>query len=166
MDLPEFTTLGCKHYYVAALSVCTAYKNIGGDVGDFEHTLEQIIDITSMLPHSMCRFGEICGIPHAIGVSSKVTDILPRNNEVNKQMANKLTAFCIEKMFNPEYTGNQECCKRNTYICILASTVFINQNYWVDMTLPAKIVCKYSKENPLCNKDKCRFYRGKHSDNI
>lgn len=166
MDLPEFTMIGCKHYFVAALSVCTAYKNAGGYVNDFENTLQQIIDRTDLLPTSMCKFGGICGIPFAVGISSKMTGIKPRNDELNNLMSNRLSAFCIGKMFDSEYAGNAECCKRNTYLCIHASTIFIKNNYWVEMTLPSKIVCKYSKDNPKCNKDKCRLYLGKHSDNI
>ncbi|MDO5844828.1 MAG: DUF5714 domain-containing protein [Methanocorpusculum sp.] len=166
MDLPNFTLLGCKHYFVASLALCAAFKNSGGVIEDYEKVVSIIIERISQLPPSMCKVGSICGVPLAVGAGLHATGLKSQNDDIHNKMSSKLTAFCIEKMFHEEYTGNSECCKRNTYICIHAGAIFIKNNFWVEMSLPKKIVCKYSEGNPKCNKDKCRLYRGKSSDNI
>lgn len=166
MDLPEFTLLGCKHYFVAPLALCAAYRNAGGKVDDFEKIVSLVINRVYTLPTSMCKVGGICGIPLAIGSGLQAMGVNSENPEVHNKISSKLAAFCITKMFDEEYQGNSECCKRNLYLCIHAATIFIKNNFWVEMTLPTKIVCKYSNGNPKCNKEKCRLYHGKMSDTI
>lgn len=166
MNMPGFTLVGCKHYFVAALSLCAAYRNAGGVVADYTEIINLIIDRVKMLPDSMCRTGGVCGVPLAIGIAIQVMGLTSKDVEARNKRSSELAGFCITKMFDEKYTGSTDCCKRNLYLCLQAAAVFIRNYYWVDLTLPEKIACPYAEENPRCNGSFCLYYDGKTLDYV
>lgn len=166
MGTKEMSELGCKHYLIASLSVYTAYKNCGGPVKNFEKSLEIIRDRVSKAPNSLCRLGGLCGIPLAIGGAFQSVTLQSGSIKEKTESANTLSGNCMTKLMNPNNEGSSDCCLRNSAICIVETSRYLKNNFWIDIELPSVIQCRYYKGNPRCNKEKCPLYYGKRTEKI
>ncbi len=160
MDLPEFGIYGCKHYFVVPFALVTAYNNAGGKVDDLEVILDKIHERLLRYPSSMCKIGGICGVPISagIGLLDVVSDIGSSFKPHN--IGNMMTTECLHviRRYNP--MDDSFCCKRHVYLSILRGAKFIDDNFWVMLTLPDKVSCKYHGANPKCLHNKCVMYYG------
>ncbi|MDO5844454.1 MAG: DUF5714 domain-containing protein [Methanocorpusculum sp.] len=166
MDSTNLSLLGCKHYLLASLCVYTAYKNSGGRIKNFEKGLDAIKKRVLTVQTSICKLGGFCGLPLAIGGAFQTSDIEDKNIAEITKIANKISGNCMAKLISPNFEGSNDCCIRNSAICIAVTAKFLSNNYWVDMDLPKVMKCKYSEGNPRCNKEKCRFYVGMKIDRL
>ncbi|MDO5845141.1 MAG: DUF5714 domain-containing protein [Methanocorpusculum sp.] len=160
MKTTELSLIGCKHYFLTAFSLYTAYKNAGGPVNDFEGTINRINDRLMTVQTSVCKLGCFCGIPAAIGGAFQTADIENKNISEITKTANILTGNCMAKLINPNWYGNSDCCIRNAIICVVEGVKFLKNYYSIDIELPNEIKCDFTKDNPRCNKEKCRLYKG------
>ncbi|MDO5843694.1 MAG: DUF5714 domain-containing protein [Methanocorpusculum sp.] len=160
MDSPVFKNIvGCRYYVIAALALYTVNRNLGGKFEDFDKTLENVIFRAMKCPTSLCKMGGICGIPIATGMT--LPDCL---NETDQQKIEAMIKYhgeiSVAAVESEKYSGSRDCCNRNAIVSILAAVRFTSDYLWIDMNLPDRIVCKYSNNNPRCNKEQCRFYLG------
>lgn len=161
MSHQEFTLIGCKHYMVAPIALYTAFKNCGGKVVNFEESLSKIIDASTHGQVSMCKIGGVCGIPLSLGRTMYASN--PDNTDSMEaiEISNRSAYACMKEMMNPEYKGSRDCCKRNVYLTIFMGVKDIRNNFWVNLDLPGSAKCKFSKNNPRCNKELCQMYKGR-----
>ncbi|MDO5845142.1 MAG: DUF5714 domain-containing protein [Methanocorpusculum sp.] len=166
MNITHLPLLGCKHFFLTSLCLFTAFKNCGGKVSDFEKSLDNIIDRVMMVHTSECKIGGLCGIPASIGGAFQVVGFEDKTIEERTQIANKISGSCMAKLVNPKLIGTTNCCIRNSIICVVETSNYMKNYYWVDLELPTEIKCEFSEGNPRCNKDKCRFYSGIRTEKI
>lgn len=159
MDSPEFGTKGCIHYVVPSLSVILAFRNVVKASIVPENFIDIFEDTVAKVPVSFCKINGNCGIPFSCGETLSAIMPLIQKNYNDKAIGNKLSTECMIAVANNNKEFGQ-CCKRNTYISILVTAAFFDKYLWVELNIPKKVVCKYSKENPECIKDRCKFYRG------
>ena len=71
-------------------------------------------------------------------------------------LSNQMTAKALESIGN---AGGPRCCKRNSYLAILAAIDFVAKhlNIRMERTLA---VCTRSKQNNQCIGKRCPFYGG------
>ena len=55
--------------------------------------------------------------------------------------------------------GGPRCCKRNTYLAILAATSFVAEHLGITIPVKREIVCEFSDMNRECRREGCPFYR-------
>lgn len=56
--------------------------------------------------------------------------------------------------------GGPRCCKRNTYIAILAAVSFVKEEWGITIPVRRKIACEFSDLNRECRVVECPFYPG------
>lgn len=160
MDSPLFKNImGCRYYVIPTVALYTVNKNLGGKFDDFDKTLDNIIHLAMLCPTSLCKMGGVCGMSIATGVTlpEYLTKEEPEKVEAMIKFHGEMSINSVE---SESYMGSRDCCNRNVIVSILAAVKFSSDYLWVDMNLPDRIVCNYSKGNPRCNHEKCRFYLG------
>lgn len=66
-----------------------------------------------------------------------------------------MTAKALDAIGN---VGGPRCCKRNSYLSILAAVDFVKEHFGVEMEAQ-KIVCGRSMNNNQCIGKRCPFFR-------
>ncbi|MDO5844310.1 MAG: DUF5714 domain-containing protein [Methanocorpusculum sp.] len=159
MNSAGFPIKGCAHYLVPPIAILIAYSNIAKDKIFTDRGRAIFDEAFDKSPMSLCRINGSCGIPYACGET--LTLLMPYLKMQFKDGAigNKLTTECLTVVAkNNEELG--KCCVRNTYLSILTTAKFFDKYMWVEMELPTIIKCRYSKHNPKCKKEDCKFYNG------
>lgn len=161
MNLPDLPMFGCGHYFIAPMSLLTAFKNCGGNITDLDIVLDRIYKNTSMYPMSFCKIGGLCGIPMCCGVCIRELDgrYFKDLKDLNK-LENAMSVRCMRAILKYYVEGNEGCCKNHLYSCIYEGAKFLNDYFWIEVEMPKKIICKYWENNPIDTRMECRFCRG------
>jgi hypothetical protein len=56
------------------------------------------------------------------------------------------------------FHGGPRCCKRNTYLAIMETVLFLKENLNFRMDISSKIQCQFTSLNKECLKENCPFY--------
>lgn len=164
MSTNDFGLRGCVHCAIVPVSVILAYKNFTKITGK---SVDIIIDLfkheVMRAPISLCEKNGTCVIPVACGNSlATILPILDQRYE-NTTVGKRLKGECItavEKIYSEKKLDEKTCCKQIAYEEIVLVTGFINRYLWVELPLPETVICGFSKDNPFCKKEACRFFRG------
>jgi hypothetical protein len=70
-------------------------------------------------------------------------------------LSNLVTAQSLHEI---ALAGGPRCCKRNTYIAILAASSFVNKEWGVVLPTGLRVTCEFSDLNRECRKMDCPFY--------
>lgn len=57
--------------------------------------------------------------------------------------------------------GGPRCCKRDSYLSILAAIDFVKEHFGVEMEQP-EVVCSHSAQNNQCIGKRCPFAKVNH----
>lgn len=155
MSLPEFSIYGCRHYLVVPFSLLTAYNNAGGKIENLERSFFNIYHRLLRYPSSMCKIGGVCGIPISAGVGL-IDMIAERDTSYQPhRIANMMTTECL--LITRKYMPYDDtfCCKRHVYLAILRGAKFIDDNFWIQLSLPEKVVCRFQNVNKKCAHKNC-----------
>lgn len=160
MDSPIFKNIiGCRYYVIPAVSLFTAEKNLGKKYENFDKTLDRLIHLSMLCPSSLCKMCGFCGMSAVTGLTLKEY-LSKENTERAESILRAHAEMSINAIEDRSFMGSKNCCNRNVIISVLAGIKFCKDYLWIDMDYPSKIVCRYSKDNPRCNKEKCRLYLG------
>lgn len=158
MSDTNFGLRGCVHCAAAPLSIVLAYKN----AAEITRRADLLMDLfkfeIARTPISMCKINGHCGIPISSGNSlSALLPILDERYE-NSTVGKRLKVECIKAVEGIRYENT--CCKKVAYLEITVITDFVNRYMWVHLPLPDVIKCKFSENNPYCEKENCEYYEG------
>ncbi len=143
---------GPEHHVLVGASLLTAYKNAGGDI-NLEDALVEMINRGKKVPGAACGYWGACGASVSTGMFfSIVTDNNPFATDA-WHLSNQMTSAALSQV--AEY-GGPRCCKRDSYLSILAAIDFVKENLGVEME-KSKIVCSRSQKNNQCIGAKCPF---------
>lgn len=137
-------------------ALLTAYKNAGGNL-ELEKALQEMYSRGKAVPGGACGFWGACGAGIATGqFLAIVTQSTPLAQEP-WGLSNQMTARALESIGQ---VGGPRCCKRDSFLAILAAVDFAREQMGVEMerTVP---VCSYSGRNNQCIGKRCPFSAAK-----
>ena len=152
MALPFCHMHGPEHHIMVGSALLTAYKNAGGDI-DLAKALVEMQARGRKVPGGVCGFWGACGAGVSAGMFvSIITGSTPLANE-EWALSNKMTssALCVIGE-----VGGPRCCKRDSYLAIIAAVEFVKEHLGVAMEL-GKIKCIHSAQNNQCIGARCPF---------
>jgi hypothetical protein len=73
-------------------------------------------------------------------------------------LSNSMTAAALGQI---GAVGGPRCCKRDSYLSILAAIDFVKEHFGVEMEQP-EVVCSHSAQNNQCIGKRCPFAKVNH----
>ena len=129
MAMPFCHMHGPEHHVMVGAALLTAYKNAGGAL-DLEPALREIASRGRAVPGGACGFWGACGA----GVSAgQYMDIVTRSTPLAAEpwgLSNRMTARALEAIGQ---VGGPRCCKRDSWLAILAAIDFTREQLGVTM---------------------------------
>ena len=156
MSMPFCHMHGPEHHVMVGAALLTAYHNAGGQL-DLEKALKEMYSRGKSVPGGTCGFWGACGAGVSAGqFLSIATGSTPLAVET-WGLCNQMTAKALETIGK---VGGPRCCKRDSYLSVLAAIDFTAEHLHVQMekTMP---VCTRSRQNNQCIGKRCPFVGGK-----
>lgn len=156
MAMPFCHMHGPEHHVMVGAALLTAYRNAGGAV-ELPKALPEMYRRGKTVPGGACGFWGACGAGISAGqFVAIVTGSTPLAAEP-WGMSNQMTAKALDSIGK---NGGPRCCKRDSYLSILAAIDFAGAqlNVHMEKTMPA---CARSSYNNQCIGNRCPFYGGK-----
>ena len=156
MSMPFCHMHGPEHHVMVGAALLTAYRNAGGSI-NLERALKEMYSRGKAVPGGACGFWGACGAGIsagqfvAIATSSTPLAVEPWS------LSNQMTAKALDSIGK---AGGPRCCKRDSYLAVLAAIDFAAEhlNVHMEKTMP---VCTRSKQNDQCIGRRCPFIGGK-----
>ena len=156
MSMPFCHMHGPEHHVMVGAALLTACKNPGGEL-DFPKALQEMYSRGKAVPGGACGFWCACGAGVSAGqFVSIATDSTPLAVEA-WGLSNQMTARALESIGK---VGGPRCCKRDSYLAILAAIDFAAEHLNVHMEKSVP-VCTRSGQNNQCIGKRCPFVGGK-----
>ena len=152
MDLPFCHMHGPEHHVMVGAALLTAYKNAGGQL-DLESALREMYSRGKQVPGGACGFWGACGAGISAG---QFMSIATQSTPLAKEpwgLSNQMTSNALGSIGE---VGGPRCCKRDSYLAILAAIDFTREQLGVEMTRTIP-VCSHSAQNNQCIGKRCPF---------
>ncbi len=156
MSQPFCHMHGPEHHVLVGAALLTAYNNaVTADSMkvDLATGLTEVISRGRQVPGGACGYMGACGASISTGI---FMSIVTRNTPLSTdtwRLCNLLTARALEQV---ALNGGPRCCKRDSYLSILAAVDFVRENLGVAMESPT-VTCSRSHINNQCIGRKCPF---------
>lgn len=148
---------GPEHHVIVGSALLTAYKNAGGDI-DLYQALIEMMNRGKCVPGGVCGFWGACGAGISTGIFvSIISNSTPLAVEAFG-LSNSMTSKALEEIGR---IGGPRCCKRDSYLSILAAIDFVKKNFQIDME-KSEIVCNCQTQNNQCIGKRCPFAKANH----
>lgn len=157
MELPFCHMHGPEHHIMVGAALLTAYKNAGGDI-DLSKALSEMKNRGQSVPGGTCGFWGACGAGISSGMFISIISGSTPLAGAPFGLANRMTAKSLEAIGS---VGGPRCCKRDSFLSILAAIDFVKEHFGVEMEKP-EIICDYSARNNQCLGKKCPFSKVNH----
>lgn len=143
---------GPEHHVMVGAALLTAYKNAGGDI-DLPPALTEMMNRGKSVPRGTCGFWGACGAGISSGMFiSIISKSTPLTNEPFG-LSNQMTAKSLNEIGK---VGGPRCCKRDSFLSILAAIAFVKEKFGIVMETH-DIICNYSNQNNQCIGKRCPF---------
>ncbi len=157
MALPFCHMHGPEHHVMVGAALLTAYKNAGGSI-DLKSALTEMMNRGKSVPGGACGFWGACGAGISSGMFiSIVTQSTPLAGEPFA-LSHQMTAKSLGKIGE---IGGPRCCKRDSFLSILAAVDFAKSHLGIEME-KGEVICRYSAQNNQCIGKRCPFSRADH----
>ena len=157
MAMPFCHMHGPEHHVMVGAALLTAYKNAGGNI-DLHKALIEIMNRGKNVPGGACGFWGACGA----GISSGMfISIISKSTPLEQEpfaLSHKMTAKSLSAIGE---IGGPRCCKRDSFLSILAAIDFVKENFGVEMER-SEIICSHSGQNNQCIGKRCPFSKVNH----
>ena len=152
MAMPFCHMHGPEHHVMVGAALLTAYKNAGGEI-ELKKALTEMINRGKSVPGGACGFWGACGAGISSGMFvSIISGSTPLGNEPFA-LSHKMTSKSLNAIGE---VGGPRCCKRDSFLSILAAIDFVAEHFGVQMDKP-EITCHYSSQNNQCIGKRCPF---------
>ena len=143
---------GPEHHVLVGAALLTAYRNAGGEL-ELEAALTEMQSRGRSVPGGACGFWGACGAGISAGMFvSIVSGSTPLTVEPFG-LSNRMTAAALGRIGE---VGGPRCCKRDSYLAVLAAIDFARAHFGVEMEKP-EVVCTHSAKNNQCIGSRCPF---------
>lgn len=146
---------GPEHHVLVGAALLTAYNNALPDTArlDLKELLPEVIKRGQQVPGGACGYMGACGASISTGIfMSVITRNTPFSTDTWR-LCNLCTSQALEQV---ALNGGPRCCKRDSYLSILAAVDFVRKNLGVEMHR-ADITCSRSQINEQCIGKNCPF---------
>ena len=155
MSQPWCHMHGPEHHVLVGAALLTAYNNCLPDTAklDLNELLPEVISRGRQVPGGACGYMGACGASISTGIFMSV---IMRNTPFSTdtwRLCNLCTARALEQV---ALNGGPRCCKRDSYLSILAAVDFVRENLGIEMHR-ADVTCSRSQINEQCIGKKCPF---------
>jgi hypothetical protein len=145
---------GPEHHVMVGSALLTAYKNAGGEL-DLKEALIEMQSRGRSVPGGACGFWGACGAGISTGMFvSIITKASPLSGK-SWGLSNLMTSRALGEIGK---IAGPRCCKRDSYLAILAAIDFVNEHFGVNMKKP-EVTCIHSGMNNQCIGSRCPFKR-------
>jgi hypothetical protein len=145
---------GPEHHVMVGSALITAYRNAGGDI-ELDKALLEMYRRGKEVPGGVCGFWGACGAGISSGIyMSIITKSTPLATEA-WGLSNLMTSASLAKIGS---VGGPRCCKRDSYLAIMAAVEFTEEKLGVCMEIN-DITCSRSAMNNQCLKANCPFHK-------
>lgn len=153
MSQPFCHMHGPEHHVLVGSALLTAYKNAGGDI-DLPKMLLEMQSRGRQVPGGVCGFWGACGAGISSGMFvSLISGATPLSVEP-WGLSNRMTSQSLKAIGE---IGGARCCKRDSYLAILAAVDFVAEHFGIQMEKP-EITCQFSSKNNQCIGNRCPFH--------
>ena len=152
MALPFCHMHGPEHHVMVGAALLTACRNAGGEL-DLAPALTEMMNRGKSVPGGACGFWGACGAGLSTGM---FVSILSRSTPLTGEpfaLSHRMTSAALAAIGE---IGGPRCCKRDSYLSILAAIDFAEEHFGVKMDRPA-IVCRHAARNAQCIGTRCPF---------
>jgi len=157
MAMPFCHMHGPEHHVMVGCALLTAYQNAGGDIA-LHSALTEMMNRGKSIPGGACGFWGACGAGISTGMFiSIISKSAPLANEPFA-LAHQMTS---KSLGNIGEIGGPRCCKRDSFLSILAAIDFVKEHFDVEMDKP-EVVCHYASQNNQCIGKRCPFSMAIH----
>ncbi len=157
MTMPFCHMHGPEHHVMVGSALLTAYKNAGGDI-DLHNALIEMMNRGKSVPGGACGFWGACGAGISSGMFiSIISKSTPLANEPFA-LSHQMTAKSLGQIGE---IGGPRCCKRDSFLSILAAVDYVKDHFGVEMEKP-EVVCQFSSQNNQCIGKRCPFSKANH----
>ena len=156
MSMPFCHMHGPEHHVMVGAALLTAYKNAGGDI-DLPKALQEMYSRGKAVPGGACGFWGACGAGVSAGQFVALATASTPLAVEPWGLSNQMTAKALDSIGK---VGGPRCCKRDSYLAILAAIDFAAEhlNIQMEKSIP---VCTRSGKNNQCIGKRCPFVGGK-----
>ena len=155
MAMPFCHMHGPEHHVMVGAALLTAYRNAGGKL-DLEAALKEMYRRGKTVPGGVCGFWGACGAGISAGQFVAIaTGSTPLAAEP-WGLSNRMTAKALDSIGK---NGGPRCCKRDSYLSILAAIEFTAEHLDVHMEKSTPM-CTRSKHDNQCIGKRCPFIGG------
>ena len=159
MDAPFCHMHGTEHHVMVGAALLTAYKNAGGAINLRESVME-MLNRGKAVPGGTCGFWGACGAGISAGMFVSILSGATPLTEESWGLSNQMTSKALEAI---SHTGGPRCCKRDSYLAILAAVDFVKTHFGIEMEC-TEVQCTHCAQNNQCIGKRCPFWR--FDDNI
>lgn len=152
MALPFCHMHGPEHHVMVGAALLTAYRNAGGKL-DLDAALAEMMSRGKAVPGGACGFWGACGAGLSTGMFVAIVSGSTPLAQEPFALSHQMTARALSAI---GAVGGPRCCKRDSYLSILAAVDFAREHLGVEMTRP-DIVCTRSAQNNQCIGKRCPF---------
>ncbi len=157
MTMPFCHMHGPEHHVMVGSALLTAYKNAGGNI-DLHSALIEMMNRGKSVPGGACGFWGACGAGISSGMFiSIISKSTPLANEPFA-LSHQMTAKSLGQIGE---IGGPRCCKRDSFLSILAAVDYVKDHFSVEMEKP-EVVCQFSSQNNQCIGKRCPFSKVNH----
>jgi len=157
MELPFCHMHGPEHHIMVGAALLTAYRNSGGKI-ELERCLIEMKNRGSSVPGGACGFWGACGAGISTGMFVSIATGATPLSEESFALSHLMTAKALGAIGE---IGGPRCCKRDSYLSILAAVDFVSEKLGIDME-KSEIVCTFAKGNNQCIGKRCPFAKANH----
>lgn len=155
MNSPVINMHGVEHHYIVPAVLLTTSYNIQGKRDLLKEKLQIIEDRASRETSHYCTFNAgTCGAAFGTGVYLSVFNDRSLGDEDEWSEANHIIAESLKKVAS---SPGPRCCKRDTYLSLIASVEFMNDKYALNIQT-SEPKCTFSLRNKNCGREECEFY--------
>jgi hypothetical protein len=156
MRHPSIKMHGPEHHFLVPAVLLTTYSLARGERDRLEERLRKARERARQVRGGSCGFLGDCGAAVGTGIFvSVVTGATPLSQE-EWRLSNLMTSRSLHDI---ALAGGPRCCKRNTYLAILAAVSFVAELWKITLPVRKDVLCEYSDLNRECRKLECPFYR-------
>ena len=152
MDLPFCHMHGPEHHVMVGAALLTAYRNAGGDI-ELSSALTEMMNRGKSVPGGACGFWGACGAGISAGM---FVSVISGSTPLSKEpfaLSHKMTSEALGIIGE---VGGPRCCKRDSFLSILAAVDFVKEHFGIEMEKP-EVVCRHSARNNQCIGKRCPF---------
>jgi len=144
---------GPEHHVLVGAALLTAYYNAGGTLQIMD-ALHEIYSRGREVPGGTCGFWGACGAGISAGQYMAIATASTPLAAAPWGLSNRMTAKALEQIGT---VGGPRCCKRDSYLAVLAAIDFTAEHLGVQMkkTIP---ICSYRSRNAQCIGRRCPFF--------